>query len=137
MSIWFFIFHQFWHQGQSLPGLSSVKSVQYASTGPTAGRHFANRNSSSALVSNATAEAAAFDPFIGKKVWTRWPEDNHFYEAVITDYNPAEVCLGLTNCQNPLLKIQIFVLGLICFQILILRWLFFTVSVLPCSGCRE
>ncbi|XP_012570471.1 protein EMSY-LIKE 1 [Cicer arietinum] len=78
------------HSGQSLPGLSSVKSVQYASTGPTAGRHFANRNSSSALVSNATAEAAAFDPFIGKKVWTRWPEDNHFYEAVITDYNPAE-----------------------------------------------
>ncbi|MBA0594388.1 hypothetical protein Gorai_011295, partial [Gossypium raimondii] len=22
--------------------------------------------------------------------WTRWPEDNHFYEAVITDYNSVE-----------------------------------------------
>lgn len=88
-----FIFHQFWHQGQSLPGLSSVKSVPYASTGPTSARHFPNRNSTSALASNAPGDAASFDPFIGKKVWTRWPEDNHFYEAVVTDYNPAEVYL--------------------------------------------
>ncbi|XP_027365601.1 protein EMSY-LIKE 3-like isoform X2 [Abrus precatorius] len=86
----FLIFHPFWHQGQSLPALSSVKSVQYTSAGPTGGRHFTNRNSSSALASNAPAEAASFDPLIGKKVWTRWPEDNHFYEAVITDYNAAE-----------------------------------------------
>ncbi|KAJ1409884.1 ENT domain [Sesbania bispinosa] len=78
------------HSGQSLPGLSSVKSVHYTSAGPTGGRHFTNRNSSSALASNAPAEAATFDPFVGKKVWTRWPEDNHFYEAVITDYNPTE-----------------------------------------------
>ncbi|KAK7278827.1 hypothetical protein RJT34_23865 [Clitoria ternatea] len=78
------------HSGQSLPALSSVKSVQYTSAGPTGSRHFSNRNSSSALASNAPAEAAAFDPLIGKKVWTRWPEDNHFYEAVITDYNPTE-----------------------------------------------
>ncbi|KAJ1423243.1 ENT domain [Sesbania bispinosa] len=78
------------HSGQSLPGLSSVKSVHYTSAGPTGGRHFTNRNSSSALASNAPAEAATFDPLIGKKVWTRWPEDNHFYEAVITDYNPTE-----------------------------------------------
>ncbi|XP_057424076.1 protein EMSY-LIKE 1-like isoform X2 [Lotus japonicus] len=78
------------HSGQSLPGLSSVKSMQYASTAPTGGRHFMNRSSSGALASNATADAAAFDPLVGKKVWTRWPEDNHFYEAVITDYNAAE-----------------------------------------------
>ncbi|XP_028181001.1 protein EMSY-LIKE 1-like isoform X1 [Glycine soja] len=78
------------HSGQSLPALSSVKSVQYTSAGPTGGRHFANR-SSSALASNVPAEAAAFDPLIGKKVWTRWPEDNHFYEAVVTDYNPADI----------------------------------------------
>ncbi|XP_006575234.1 protein EMSY-LIKE 1-like isoform X2 [Glycine soja] len=79
------------HSGQSLPALSSVKSVQYTSAGPTGGRHFANHNSS-ALASNASAtEAAAFDPLIGKKVWTRWPEDNHFYEAVVTDYNPADI----------------------------------------------
>jgi len=88
------IFHQYCHQGQSLPALSSVKSVQYTSAGPTGGRPFLNR-SASALASNAPAEAAAFDPLIGKKVWTRWPEDNHFYEAVVTDYNPADVCLDL------------------------------------------
>lgn len=76
-----------------MPGLSSVKSMQYASTAPTGGRHFMNHSSSGALTSNATADAAAFDPLVGKKVWTRWPEDNHFYEAVITDYNAAEVCV--------------------------------------------
>ncbi|CAL5207547.1 unnamed protein product [Lathyrus oleraceus] len=78
------------HSGQSLPGLSTVKSGPYASTGPAGARHFANRNSSSNLISNAPGEGASFDPLIGKKVWTRWPEDNHFYEAVITDYNPTE-----------------------------------------------
>ena len=31
------------------------------------------------------------DPLVGKKVWTKWPEDNNFYEAVITDYKAAEV----------------------------------------------
>lgn len=31
------------------------------------------------------------DPLIGRKVWTRWPEDNSFYEAVISDFNPIEV----------------------------------------------
>ncbi|AES90903.2 emsy amine-terminus (ENT)/plant tudor-like domain protein [Medicago truncatula] len=77
------------HSGQSLPGLSSVKPVQCASTGPTGARHFSNHNSSSNL--NAPAEEAQFDPLIGKKVWTRWPEDSHFYEAVITDYNPDEI----------------------------------------------
>nr|KAJ0220920.1 hypothetical protein LSAT_V11C200087230 [Lactuca sativa] len=30
------------------------------------------------------------DPLIGRKVWTRWPEDNSFYEAVISDFNPIE-----------------------------------------------
>lgn len=92
ITIWFLIFDQILHQGQSLPGLSTVKSGPYASTGPAGARHFANRNSSSNLISNAPGEGASFDPLIGKKVWTRWPEDNHFYEAVITDYNPTEVC---------------------------------------------
>lgn len=75
-----------------MPGLSSVKSMQYPSAGPARGRRFTDRGSFNARSSNAPAEAASSDPLIGKKVWTRWPEDNHFYEAVITDYNPAEVC---------------------------------------------
>ncbi|KAK4281820.1 hypothetical protein QN277_013270 [Acacia crassicarpa] len=74
---------------QSLPGLSSVKSLPYTA-GAAGGRHLASRSSFNARPSNAPAEAAASDPLMGKKVWTRWPEDNHFYEAVITDYNPAE-----------------------------------------------
>ncbi|KAJ0260861.1 ENT domain-containing protein [Hirschfeldia incana] len=41
-------------------------------------------------ISGRPTSAGEYDPLIGKKVWTRWPEDNHFYEAVITDYNPVE-----------------------------------------------
>ncbi|KAF8398493.1 hypothetical protein HHK36_017422 [Tetracentron sinense] len=76
--------------GQTLPGVSSIKSMQYPSTGPTGRGQVANRGSSGALVANEPAEAATFDPLIGRKVMTRWPEDNNFYEAVITDYNPVE-----------------------------------------------
>lgn len=82
-----------------MPGLSSVKSMQYPSSGTAGGRHFINRSSSSVLASHAPPEAASFDPYIGKKVWTRWPEDNHFYEAVITDYNSTEVCLSPNSCH--------------------------------------
>eukprot|EP00252_Welwitschia_mirabilis_P012641 TRINITY_DN2792_c0_g1_i1.p1 TRINITY_DN2792_c0_g1~~TRINITY_DN2792_c0_g1_i1.p1 ORF type:complete len:496 (-),score=141.49 TRINITY_DN2792_c0_g1_i1:551-2038(-) len=32
-------------------------------------------------------ETAGVDPLIGRRVRTRWPEDNTFYEAVITDYD--------------------------------------------------
>ncbi|KAE8125361.1 hypothetical protein FH972_020180 [Carpinus fangiana] len=75
---------------QPLPGLSSMKSMQYPSTGPAGSRHFLNRSSSVVLSTNERAEAATFEPLIGRKVWTRWPDDNNFYEAVITDYNHAE-----------------------------------------------
>lgn len=68
-------------QGQPFTGLSSVNSMQYP-----------NRTSSGAIVTNETAEAAINDPLIGRKVMTRWPEDDNFYEAVITNYNPIEVC---------------------------------------------
>ncbi|KAL2942010.1 Protein EMSY-LIKE 3 [Bienertia sinuspersici] len=30
---------------------------------------------------------------IGKRVWTRWPEDNNFYEAVITDFKDGRHAL--------------------------------------------
>lgn len=73
-----------------LPAASSMKGMQYPSG--LAGRtQVANRGTSGAFSTNETAEAATYDPLIGRKVWTRWPEDNHFYEAVITDYNRAEV----------------------------------------------
>lgn len=68
-----------------------MKSMQYPSAGLTGRPQLANRGSSGAFVGNEAAEGTTYDPLIGKKVWTRWPEDNHFYEAVITDYNPVEV----------------------------------------------
>ncbi|KAJ8770872.1 hypothetical protein K2173_021787 [Erythroxylum novogranatense] len=69
------------------PGGSKNKkpksSMQYPSTGLTGRNQVANRT-------NEPVEATSYDPLIGRKVWTRWPEDNHFYEAIITDYNPVE-----------------------------------------------
>ncbi|GKC89921.1 EMSY-LIKE 3-like isoform X1, partial [Tanacetum coccineum] len=35
-------------------------------------------------------DANSSDPLIGRKVWTRWPTDKNFYEAVIRDFNPVE-----------------------------------------------
>lgn len=68
-----------------------MKSIQYPSAGLTGRPQVASRGSSDPFVGNETAEGTTYDPLIGKKVWTRWPEDNHFYEAVITDYNHVEV----------------------------------------------
>lgn len=50
----------------------------------------AGRPQSGAL-GHEPGETGSLDPLIGKKVWTKWPEDNNFYEAVITDYNAVEV----------------------------------------------
>lgn len=79
----------FWLTG--LSAAPSMKSMQYPSTGLTGRPQVANRGSLGAFATNEPAEATSYDPLIGRKVWTRWPEDNHFYEAVITDYNPVEV----------------------------------------------
>nr|XP_028948294.1 protein EMSY-LIKE 1-like isoform X4 [Malus domestica] len=75
------------NHGQPFPGLSSMKSMKYPSTGPVGSRQF-TRSSSGPFVEAAEAETS--DSLVGRKVWTRWPEDNSFYEAVITYYNPAE-----------------------------------------------
>ncbi|XP_020110162.1 protein EMSY-LIKE 3-like isoform X2 [Ananas comosus] len=47
-----------------------------------------NRSSSGALAIAQPNEA--LNALIGRKVMTRWPEDDNFYEAVITDYNTCE-----------------------------------------------
>lgn len=52
-----------------------------------------NRSSSGALAIAQPNEA--LNALIGRKVMTRWPEDDNFYEAVITDYNTCEVCVNL------------------------------------------
>ncbi|XP_034892385.1 protein EMSY-LIKE 3 isoform X1 [Populus alba] len=66
------------------PGSANKKpksSMQRCSTGLSGRAQVANHGSSGAFAAN---------DLIGKKVWTQWPEDNHFYEAVITDYNAVE-----------------------------------------------
>lgn len=65
-----------------LPGTK----MQYPPSGPSGRGQFGNRISQ-------PAEGASYDPLVGRKVRTRWPDDNNFYEAVITDYNPTEVFL--------------------------------------------
>ncbi|XP_042438635.1 protein EMSY-LIKE 3-like [Zingiber officinale] len=76
--------------GQAVPGASSMKSMQYSSSGPSGRGHMANKNSSSAPAPVGLAKTALYDPLIGRKVMTRWPDDNNFYEAVIHDYNSVE-----------------------------------------------
>lgn len=76
--------------GQPLPAASSIKSSQYPLTGPSGRAQAPNRSSSGAFAAAEPAEAPVYDNLIGRKVMTRWPEDNNFYEAVITDYNQVE-----------------------------------------------
>lgn len=74
-------------------GKKTKSSMQYPST-PLPGRpQVTSRSTSGAFTANDTAEASNFDPLIGKKVWTRWPEDNNFYEAVITDFKEGRHAL--------------------------------------------
>lgn len=75
---------------QMPPGASSMK-MQYPS-GPAGRGQFSNRISGG--LATEPAEGASFDSLIGRKVRTRWPDDNNFYEAVITNYNPIEVYLS-------------------------------------------
>ena len=88
----------FCEQGQPFPGLSSVKSMQYCLNIPAGRGQFTNRSSSATLATNVPSESGTYNPLIGRKVMTRWPEDNNFYEAVITDYNPLEVCSQFWKC---------------------------------------
>ncbi|CAN8299549.1 unnamed protein product [Cochlearia groenlandica] len=70
-------------RGGPPPGPKTKKPKTFTATGIT------GRGQAGALT-NEPGESGSYDPLIGKKVWTKWPEDNHFYEAVITDYKPAE-----------------------------------------------
>lgn len=72
--------------------------MQYRSNIPAGRGQFTHRSSSATLATNESADPGTYDPLIGRKVLTRWPEDNNFYEAVITDYNPLEVCPQFWKC---------------------------------------
>ncbi|KAK4717891.1 hypothetical protein R3W88_016229 [Solanum pinnatisectum] len=67
---------------QTMPGVSSTE-MQYPSLGPS------GRGQSSNQVSEPS-ESVSFDPLIGRKVRTKRPDDNNFYETFIADCNAAE-----------------------------------------------
>lgn len=75
-----------------------MNPIQYPSTGAAGNRSFINHSSSGAISASEPVEGA--NSLVGRKVWTRWPEDNNFYEAVITDYNPVEVCSRATKSNG-------------------------------------
>ncbi|PWA80381.1 emsy N Terminus (ENT)/ plant Tudor-like domains-containing protein [Artemisia annua] len=74
---------------KSVMGGASSMKAQHAPPGSTGRGHLGNRVNSGALA-NEAAETSSFSPLIGRKVKTRWPDDNNFYEATITDFNPVE-----------------------------------------------
>lgn len=74
-----------------IPVSSSVKSMPYTSTDPVRNRHLFKRSSSDARAE--PVGPGTNDPLIGRKVWTRWPADNSFYEALISNYDAAKVFL--------------------------------------------
>ncbi|XP_042452546.1 protein EMSY-LIKE 1-like isoform X2 [Zingiber officinale] len=83
-------------QSQAIPSAASTKTMQYPSAGPSGrGQVPACKNSSGAPAVNEAAKKIPCDPLIGRKVMTRWPEDNNFYEAVIMEYNPVAGLHGL------------------------------------------
>ncbi|KAG4382039.1 hypothetical protein AAZX31_15G252000 [Glycine max] len=73
--------------GHALPGVSSIK--QYPSSG-LGGRNQVPNRVTSGTVMGELAEGASLDSLVGRRVRTRWPDDNNFYEAVISDYNRSE-----------------------------------------------
>ncbi|RLN05348.1 hypothetical protein C2845_PM13G09700 [Panicum miliaceum] len=81
--------------GQKIPGGPAVKSMP-SSAGPSGRGPVINRNTSAGL----PPEGPQLNPLIGRKVMTRWPDDNSFYEAVITDYDAAKDFYALVYDMN-------------------------------------
>ncbi|CAO2188950.1 unnamed protein product [Urochloa humidicola] len=81
--------------GQKIPGGPPVKSLP-SSAGPSGRGPVTNRNTSAVL----PPEGPQLNPLINRKVMTRWPDDNSFYEAVITDYDAAKDLYALVYDMN-------------------------------------
>ncbi|TVU11100.1 hypothetical protein EJB05_44663 [Eragrostis curvula] len=74
--------------GQKLPTGSTPKSMPPSAgtsgRGPPMSRTFPGGPPE-------PSQAQSVNPLVGRKVMSRWPEDNSFYEAVISDYSPETV----------------------------------------------
>ncbi|CAL1409467.1 unnamed protein product [Linum trigynum] len=88
------------------PGSRNKKSQPTLQYPPSIGMNeggrtqVANRNSAGAFSTNEPAAPTSLNPLVGRKVWTRWPEDNSFYEALITDYKQEEGTHALVYDMN-------------------------------------
>ncbi|KAJ0258534.1 Protein EMSY-LIKE 4 [Hirschfeldia incana] len=72
------------------PGSSSAKPVSYHPSDQPPRGQVMNRLPSGPTSSSEPANGTEPESVVGRKVRTRWPEDNTFYEAVITKYDPVE-----------------------------------------------
>ncbi|CAI9297784.1 unnamed protein product [Lactuca saligna] len=83
---------------QSFPGLGAgiqtpKSSPRYPLMGRTPRGMLSNHGSSTIGIPNEASDVVVGttrDQLIGRKLRTRWPDDNNFYEAVIVDYNPVQ-----------------------------------------------
>ncbi|KAL4571630.1 hypothetical protein LXL04_018393 [Taraxacum kok-saghyz] len=83
---------------QSFPPLGSgiqtpKPSPRYPLVGRTPRGMLSNHGSSTIGLPNESSEVvvgSTRDQLIGRKLRTRWPDDNNFYEAVIVEYNPVQ-----------------------------------------------
>ncbi|KAG0467905.1 hypothetical protein HPP92_017233, partial [Vanilla planifolia] len=71
-------------------GTKGKKPKPIPPTVPSGRGYLTNRGAPGIPIAKELVENKAHDLLIGKKVMTRWPEDNSFYEAVITDYDPQK-----------------------------------------------
>ncbi|OEL16143.1 Protein EMSY-LIKE 3 [Dichanthelium oligosanthes] len=71
---------------QKVPGGSAVKPTS-SSEGPSARGPQMNRYFPGGPPAEFS-QAQSVNPLIGRKFMNRWPDDNSFYEVVISDYNP-------------------------------------------------
>ncbi|CAH2058018.1 unnamed protein product, partial [Thlaspi arvense] len=74
----------------AFPGSSSAKPISYhPSDQPPRGQVMSRLPSAPARSSEPT-NGAEPESFVGRRVRTKWPEDNTFYEALITKFNPVD-----------------------------------------------
>ncbi|PWA52056.1 EMSY domain-containing protein [Artemisia annua] len=90
---------------QSFPGLGSgiqtpKPSPRYPLMGRTPRGMPPNHGSSVVPIANEANDAGTRDYLVGRKLRTRWPADNTFYEAVIVDYNPIQGRHALVYNKN-------------------------------------
>ncbi|XP_066399172.1 protein EMSY-LIKE 3-like isoform X3 [Miscanthus floridulus] len=84
--------------GQKVPGGSAVKSMP-SSEGLSARRPHLNRYFPGCPAAELS-QAQNVNPLIGHKAMNRWPDDNNFYEVVISDYNQETGLYALVHDMN-------------------------------------